>query len=217
MSTSGESQETHLEITDPQVWIDCQQGRRNALVVRERLPVRKADIISIGLAGDSPEHAIRRRIQFVDTPDPDQPWMVLGLEWVDGGAMEAVRRKVCEATSVPHYRLGMTRNRQVVSPAERSLTLMTLFAEIRRAVGGERFDAIPAEMLDQFCVMSLSKNHDTHGLLNSLINSFMIAYGVPETNGPAFDALLKIEKLRAEVGRLRQRDRERAFKRSATH
>ena len=61
----------------------------------------------------------------------------------------------------------------------------------------ERFLETPVERLDQFAVMSVVKNHDTAGLLRSLLNSFMIAYGCPETADRAFAALLELEALRA--------------------
>lgn len=86
-----------------------------------------------------------------------------------------------------------------LSDDERRKTLTVLFGEIVKAMGAERFAETPVERLDQFAVMSVVKNHDTAGLLRSLVNSFMIAYSNPETSDQAFQALLKIEALRAKV------------------
>ena len=77
--------------------------------------------------------------------------------------------------------------------------LMQAFVEIAKGMGFDRFAETPVERLDQFAVMSVVKNHDTAGLLRSLVNSFMIAYGNPSTADRAFAALVQIEALRAEV------------------
>lgn len=84
-------------------------------------------------------------------------------------------------------------------PEERRRTLTILFAELARGMGLDRFLETPVERLDQFAVMSVVKNHDTAGLLRSLLNSFMIAYSCPETVDRAFTALLGLEALRAEI------------------
>lgn len=82
---------------------------------------------------------------------------------------------------------------------ERRDFLTRSFVEIAKGMGLDRFMQTPAERLDQFAVMSVLKNHDTQGLLRSLVNSFMIAYACPETADRAFAALVHIEGLRAEV------------------
>ena len=88
---------------------------------------------------------------------------------------------------------------QPMSPNDRSEFLTRAFVEIAKGMGVERFMQTPPERLDQFAVMSVMKDHDTAGLLRSLVNSFMIAYACPETSDRAFAALVEIEGLRAEV------------------
>ena len=88
---------------------------------------------------------------------------------------------------------------QPLTPEERRRTLTILFSELARGMGLDRFLETPVERLDQFAVMSVVKNHDTAGLLRSLLNSFMIAYSCPETADRAFAALLELEALRAEI------------------
>lgn len=88
---------------------------------------------------------------------------------------------------------------QPQSAAQRHTNLTVLFGEIAKGMGVERFAETPVERLDQFAVMSVVKNHDTAGLLTSLMNSFMIAYANPETSERAFEALVTLEALRAEV------------------
>lgn len=88
---------------------------------------------------------------------------------------------------------------QPMSINDLSEFLTRAFVEIAKGMGIERFMQTPPERLDQFAVMSVMKNHDTAGLLRSLVNSFMIAYACPETADRAFAALIQIEGLRAEV------------------
>lgn len=99
--------------------------------------------------------------------------------------------------------LGDPTTGEAMSSEQRRKTLTLLFCEIAKGMGVERFAETPVERLDQFAVMSVAKNHDTAGLLRSLVNSFMIAYANPETSDRAFKALLNIEALRAEVGEQR--------------
>ncbi|ABM39687.1 hypothetical protein [Polaromonas naphthalenivorans] len=86
-----------------------------------------------------------------------------------------------------------------LTPEERHAFLTRAFREIARGMGIDRFAQTPVERMDQFAVLSVQKNHDTAGLLLSLMNSFMIAYGCPETCDRAYAALVQIEGLRAEV------------------
>lgn len=100
--------------------------------------------------------------------------------------------------------LASPKDGQPLAPEERRRTLTILFTEIAKGMGLERFLETPVERLDQFAVMSVVKNHDTGGLLRSLVNSFMIAYSCPETADRAFAALLELEALRAELADARQ-------------
>lgn len=99
--------------------------------------------------------------------------------------------------------LGDPATGKAMAGEQRRKALTALFGEIAKGMGVERFAETPVERLDQFAVMSVVKNHDTAGLLRSLVNSFMIAYANPETSDRAFKALLNIEALRAEVGEQR--------------
>lgn len=205
----------YLEIADPLQWTEIQQGRRSALAFDRLFALKRGDVVSIGLQGQPIEQGIRRRVQFVDIPRPSERFCIIGFDWVDAGAADAVRLKVDEAMGIEHYRLQMALNGQPIDQEQRRSMLTGLFTEIRRAVGAERFDTLPAEMLDQFSVQSLVQNHDTHGLLNSLINSFLISYCIPETSAGAFDCLTQIESLRADAARIRRRHLEQVVNRSA--
>lgn len=82
---------------------------------------------------------------------------------------------------------------------EREKYLTLLFNEIISALGIERFMELPAQALDQFAVMSVTKNHDTKGILVSLINSFITSYLTPETSVQAYKYLEKLESLKKEA------------------
>ena len=106
-----------------------------------------------------------------------------------------------DAAMAHQFRLELVHphTQQRMTPVQREEFLILAFAEIAKGMGIDRFLQTPAERLDQFAVMSVMKNHDTAGLLRSLVNSFMIAYACPETSERAFQALVRIEGLRAEV------------------
>ncbi len=99
------------------------------------------------------------------------------------------------------FRMGLANpaTGQPMSVQERTDFLTRAFVDIAGGMGVDRFLQTPAERLDQFAVMSVMNDHDTGGLLRSLVNSFMIAYACPETSARAFAALVQIEGLRAEV------------------
>lgn len=97
------------------------------------------------------------------------------------------------------FRLELADSKGLKIKAEREEILISLFGEIARGMGLDRFMETPVERLDQFAVMSLVKNHDTCGLLLSLVNSFMIAYSTPETVNEAYEALVTLERLRGQV------------------
>ena len=114
---------------------------------------------------------------------------------------EAAIAKRVEEAIANRYRLalGDAKTGRPLTDDERRRYLMLLFFEIATAMGLERFKETPLERLDQFAVMSVVKNHDTGGLIRSLVNSFMIAYSTPETSAPAYLVLTVLEGLRREI------------------
>ena len=116
-----------------------------------------------------------------------------------------IESRVEKAMERPHFRLELADGKtgMPLSPEKRRENLRILFGEILKGMGVEHFAKTPVELLDQFAVMSVVKNHDTAGLLRSLINSFVIAYSTPETSDRAFLALTQLEDLRAEVAQAR--------------
>lgn len=86
-----------------------------------------------------------------------------------------------------------------LSNAEREKYLTILFNEVLGALGIERFMELPIEVLEQFAVMSAKNNHDTKGLLVSLINSFITSYLTPETSDSAYECLTTLEQLKKDA------------------
>lgn len=79
---------------------------------------------------------------------------------------------------------------QSLTDEQRRVVLTTLFAEIYDGIGRDLFVAIPVELLDQFAVMSVIKDHDTQGLLRLALTSFMTAYANPRTTDRAYQTLM---------------------------
>lgn len=67
--------------------------------------------------------------------------------------------------------------------------------DIARRVGVEFVDYIDPISLDQFITISIIKNHDTAGLIRSLIRSFIAAYNDPQTNAAAYGTLEDLEEV----------------------
>ncbi|MBA1280333.1 hypothetical protein [Stutzerimonas stutzeri] len=90
------------------------------------------------------------------------------------------------------------------TPAQIKTIFIDQYVDIGRRLGPEMLRNMPAVALEQFVVMAITRDHDSAGLIKSLINSFMVAYLTPETTGRAFDNLVAIEGLREEVARTRR-------------
>lgn len=189
------------------VFIAIDQGRRNALVVDASIRLRQGDVIEIAPEGLAGTPTLNRRVQFVDPSGCVDGQTLVGLAWIDAGALVSVQRKVSEAMARSHYRLQLAVDGRGVSGDERSKVLTTLFTQLRDALGAERFEAMPAEALDQFSVVSVMADHDTRGLIVSLLNSFIATYATPETHAAAYECLERLEALRRELPALRQRTR----------
>jgi len=90
------------------------------------------------------------------------------------------------------------------SKSEYEQILRRSMEDIARRVSPDLLQMLPAVALEQLVVMSVVKDHDTAGLLKSLLNSFLVAYITPETHQRAFRHLEGLEQLRSEVAQQRQ-------------
>ncbi|MDG9809450.1 MULTISPECIES: hypothetical protein [Pseudomonas] len=112
----------------------------------------------------------------------------------------AVTAKLQELAGIP---FGMESGRRLdiggITPEKRDQYMSAAFAEIAQRLGVDLFRQTPAVLLEQLAVMSALKDHDTAGLLKSMINSFLIAYVTPETHERAYAHLQGLESLRGEI------------------
>ncbi|MBA1218256.1 hypothetical protein EGJ51_18125 [Pseudomonas fulva] len=112
----------------------------------------------------------------------------------------AVQAKLQELADIP---VGLASGRRLeiggVNAQKCQQYMQAAFADIARRLGVDLFRQTPAVLLEQLAVMSAIKDHDTAGLLKSVINSFMIAYTTPETHEQAYAHLQGLEALRREV------------------
>ena len=86
-----------------------------------------------------------------------------------------------------------------ITQAEHRERLGRVLTDIAERLGLHFFQLANTVMLDQLVTMSVIRNHDTAGLLKSLINSFIIAYIHQETTEQAYIALQALERCRKYV------------------
>jgi hypothetical protein len=123
----------------------------------------------------------------------------------------AVEAKLQELASIP---VGVLTGRRLELGGEKAKAtdgMRRLFTDIGERVGLHFLEMTPAVLLEQFAIQSVIKDHDTAGLLKSLINSFLIGYATPETSDRAFAHLEGIEDIRTRVATHRAKQRLQAL------
>jgi hypothetical protein len=94
---------------------------------------------------------------------------------------------------------GMNPDGSIMTTAQHRESQRRVMTDIAQRVGLHFFMMTDAVMLDQLVVVSTIQNHDTAGLLKSLINSFLIAYTNKDTTNLAYQQLQGLELLRARI------------------
>lgn len=120
---------------------------------------------------------------------------------------EAVEAKLVKLDAIPFgvatgRRLemaGKNSDNSPITPEQHRENRRLVMTDIAERVGLHFFEMTDAVLLDQLIAISVIQNHDTAGLLRSLINSFLIAYTKPETSVTAYQHLLGLESLRALI------------------
>lgn len=140
---------------------------------------------------------------------------------------QAVEAKLCELDTIPFGSIAGRRleyagkveggQRIRLTAAESRQQIGLCLTDIADRLGLDFFNQTPAVALEQLTVMSIIKNHDTAGLLKSLINSFLVAYSTPETHERSYQSLVDLEGMRAEVGEARKLAQTLARNFSTTH
>ena len=120
---------------------------------------------------------------------------------------EAVEAKLRALGAIPFgiasgRRMGMAgknRDGSTMTPEQHRENRRLVMIDIAERVGLHFFEMTDAVLIDQLITVSVLQNHDTAGLLRSLINSFLIAYTKPETTILAYQQLQGLELLRAYI------------------
>lgn len=94
---------------------------------------------------------------------------------------------------------GKNSDGSAMTPAQHRENHRKVMRDIAERVGLHFFQMTEAVLLDQLVTVSAVQNHDTAGLLKSLINSFLIAYTTKETSIHAYQHLQGLELLRAHI------------------
>lgn len=94
---------------------------------------------------------------------------------------------------------GKNSDGSLMTPAQHRENQRRVMTDVAQRVGLHFFQMTDAVMLDQLVTVSVNQNHDTAGLLKSLINSFLIAYTCKETTAHAYRQLQGLELLRAHI------------------
>jgi len=109
-----------------------------------------------------------------------------------GKDLEAlVESKVVETMALSQHRLALGG----VSGSEMGSILRQGYAEILASIGADLFAKMPAAIMEQFLITTITKNHNTRGLLVGLIQSFTASYAVPQTSDIAHEELKRLESL----------------------
>lgn len=182
----------------------------NTDMVRDYALLLADKLAAEGLATDA--DAVRKKAYGVPpAPEecvsvPEQPVpRRLAEESATARTHAIVQSRVDIALTTPH-RLELTdpETGKPLAGDRRRAFFIRGFHEIAAGMGVDRFAEVPVTVLNGFMVMSVVKNHDTRGLLKSLVNSFLVTYSTPETADAAFKALVDLEGLRAKLAHERQ-------------
>lgn len=94
---------------------------------------------------------------------------------------------------------GKNEDGSPMTPEQHRENRRLVMIDIAERVGLHFFEMTDAVLIDQLITVSVLQNHDTAGLLRSLINSFLIAYTKPETSNLAYQQLQGLELLRGFI------------------
>lgn len=127
----------------------------------------------------------------------------------------AVDAKLAELSAIP---VGVLTGRRLELGGDKDKNaayIRRTMINVGQRVGLHFLQMTPAALLEQLCIMSAIKDHDTAGMLKSLINSFLFAYVTPETVDQAYAHLGGLEGLRQEVSTQRDSQKRAALARAA--
>lgn len=110
-----------------------------------------------------------------------------------GDSIESlVQAKVAEALAIPSG-IRLARDGEPLPEAERRLLLEVAFRDVARATSVDHLMTAPADLLENFAVIALQRNHSIQGELVQLIRLFLMAYADPATTHEATRLVSELE------------------------
>lgn len=110
----------------------------------------------------------------------------------DGHFQTQVEAKVAEAMAIPSG-IRLARDGQPLPDDERRQLLTVAFAQIAQATSLDHLMTAPADLLENFAVIALQRNHHIQGELVQMIRLFLMAYADPATTHEATRVLTELE------------------------
>lgn len=103
-----------------------------------------------------------------------------------------VQAKVAEALAIESG-IRLARDGLPLPEAERRLLLEVAFRDIAKATSVDHLKTAPADLLENFAVIALQRNHSVQGELVQLIRLFLMAYADPATTHEATRLVTELE------------------------
>ena len=102
----------------------------------------------------------------------------------DTALQNAVAAKVEEALAIPSG-IRLARDGEPLPTQERRQLLTLAFTQVARATSVAHLATAPADLLENFAVIALQRNHNIEGELVQVIRLFLMAYADPSTTQEA--------------------------------
>lgn len=120
---------------------------------------------------------------------------------VEAKLLELDQTAYGDATGRRYEMVGTNEDGSPITSGQHRENRRRVLRDVAERLGLHFFEKTDAVLLDQLVTVSAIHNHDTAGLLRSLINSFLIAYTNAETTRQAYEHLQGLELLRARLER----------------
>jgi len=116
----------------------------------------------------------------------------------DATLQAAVAAKVEEAMAIPSG-IRLARDGEPLPEGERRQLLTLAFAQVARATSLDHLMTAPADLLENFAVIALQRNHSIEGELVQVIRLFLMAYADPATTHEATRLMGEMEAVLQKV------------------
>jgi hypothetical protein len=116
----------------------------------------------------------------------------------DSELQYAVAAKVEEALAIPSG-IRLARDGEPLPADERRQLLTLAFTQMARATSIAHLSTTPADLLENFAVIALQRNHSIEGELVQMIRLFLMAYADPATTHEATRLMGEMEAVLQKV------------------